>query len=261
MAIGIDSYLNSYLSPYSMGSGSSSVSSVFDYAGVKKNAEAEAKALMDAYKSNKASTSALKKDTAKFLDDYTKSMKSLEQSANNIRLGNLDKTLYDKDGKVTDTTIKNTVDATQKFVDQYNSTLKLLNDNADRGPGVMKQLSRMVQDPAPAAGMALVGVTVNKDGSLALDKEKMTKAFKEAGPENQKLYRDILGGFGGISENTYKNTQYGLNTSARNLVMNDLANIKTVQNENPFREMYDSFRGNAYGMNSMAAGAMMNLLA
>lgn len=261
MSMGIDSYLNSYLSPYSMNSGSAAVNSVFDYGAVKKNAEAEAKALLDAYKGNQTNTSALKKDTAKFLDEYTKSLKSLEQASGDIRLGKLDKLLYDKDGNVTDTTIKNTVDSTQKFVDQYNSTLKLLNDNASRGPGVMKQLGRMVQDPAPEAGMAMVGVTVNKDGTLSLDKEKMTKAFKEAGPENQKLYRDILGGFGGIAENTYKNTQYGLNTSARNLVMNDLANIQSTAAENPFREMYDSFRSGGYGMNNMAAGLMMNMLA
>ncbi len=260
MATGIDTYLNSYLSPYSFKGGATSTSSVWDYAGAQKNAQAQAKELMDQYKSNQATTTTLKKDTAKFLDSYTASLKSLEQSAGSIRLGNLDKLLYDKNGQVTDDTIKKTVDATQKFVDQYNSTLKLLNDNAGRGPGVMKQLGRMVQDPAPEAGMAMVGVTVNKDGSLALDQAKMTKAFKEAGPENQKLYRDILGGFGGIADNTMKYAQYGTNISARDLVMNDLANIKSIQNENPFKEMYDSFRGNAYTMNNQAVGVMMNLL-
>ncbi|MDL2252517.1 hypothetical protein LJC49_00385 [Ruminococcaceae bacterium OttesenSCG-928-I18] len=261
MAVGgIDSYLNSYLSPYSWTQGTSSSNSVWDYAGAQKNAQAEAASLMEMYNGNKATVSGLKKDTAQFLDSYTKSLKSLDQAASNIRLDNLDKILYDKEGNITDSTIKATVDATQKFVDQYNSTLKLMNDNAERGPGTMKQLGRMVQDPAPEAGMALIGVTVNKDGTLSLDAEKMTKAFKESGPENQKLYRDILGGFGGIADNTHKNAQFGLNTSARDLILNDLATIKATQAENPFRELYDSFRGNVYNMNNQAVGIMMNML-
>ncbi len=261
MAIGIDSYLTSYLSPYSMGGfSSSSTSSVFDYANAQLTATKDAAELQSQYTSNKETVSTLTKDTAQFLDSYTKSLSELSQAANSVRLDNLDKTLYNSDGQVDEESIKNTVEATQKFVDQYNSTVKLLNDNAERGPGVMKQLARMVQDPAPEESMALIGLSVNNDGTLQLDQEKMTSAFQDAGEGNQELYRDILGGFGGVADTSYKYAQYGLNTSARDLVMNDLSNIKSVEDENPFKEMYDSFRSSAYGMNNMAVGVMMNML-
>ena len=262
MATGIDAYLTSYLSPYSWTSGASSSSSTsFDYSSALSSSKQKANDLLAAYNSSKANSASLQKDTATFLDNYTKNLKTLEQSASSIRGANLDKLLYDSSGSITDKTIKSTVDATQKFVDQYNSTLKYLNDNAERGPGTMKQLGRMVQDPAPASSMAMIGLSVNKDGTLALDQDKMTAAFKDAGASNQRLFRDILGGYGGVADSTMKNAQYGLNTSARDLITNDLATIKTAQKENPFREMYDTFRGGgAYYMNNQAVGVMMNLL-
>ncbi len=261
MTVGMESYLTSYLSPYSVGGGSTtSTSSIFDYAAAQRTAAQDAADLQSEYTKNKESVSTLTKDTANFLDSYTKSLSELSQAANSLRLDNLDDTLYDQNGQITEESVKNTVDATQDFVDQYNSTLKLLNDNADRGPGVMKQLARMVQDPAPESSMDMIGLSMNDDGTLQLDQEKMTTALKDSSAGSQKLYRDILGGFGGVADTTYKYAQYGLNTSARDLVMNDLSNIKSVENENPFVELYDSFRSSAYSMNNMAVGAMMNLL-
>ncbi len=264
MSINTDSYLTSYLSPYSMGgfstSSTSTTSSVFDFAQAQRTASEDALKLQNEYTQNKESVSTLTKDTAHFLDSYTKSLSELSQSANSLRLDNLDETLYDSSGQITEESIQNTVNATQSFVDQYNSTLKLLNDNAERGPGVMKQLARMVQDPAPAESMALIGLSVNDDGTLHLDQEAMTTAFEDAGAGSQDLYRDILGGFSGVADTTYKYAQYGLNTSARDLVANDLVNIKSVEDENPFKEMYSDFRSSAYSLNNMAAGLMMNLL-
>ncbi len=262
MTVGMESYLSSYLSPYSMsGFTTQSTSSIFDFATAQKEATTQAADLQSQYTSNKEQVSTLTKDTANFLDSYTKSLSELSQSANALRLDNLDKTLRDSSGQITEETVKETVDSVQSFVDQYNQTVKLLNDNAERGPGVMKQLARMVQDPAPEESMALIGLSMNDDGTLALDAEQMTSALQDSGEGSQELYRDILGGFGGIADTTYKYAQYGLNTSARDLVANDLVNIKSVEEENPFREMYDSFRqGGAYGLNNMAAGLMMNML-
>lgn len=258
MAIGIDSYLNAYLSPYAMNAGGTG--SVFNYQSVQGTARQQASELLNSYKTNKASVTSLKKDTAQYLDKYTLSMKTLDQSADKVRLENLDKLLVDKDGQVTDETVEKTVKAYQDMVDNYNSTIKLLNDNADRGPGTMKQLARMVTDPAPSEGMEMVGITVNKDGTLALDAEKMAEALKTENSGQLKLYKDIMGGWGGISDNVQKRAMFGENTSARELIMNDLSNIKSVQNENPFREMYDSFRGNVFALNNQAvAGMLLNM--
>lgn len=259
MATAIDSYLNAYLSPYAMNAGSAG--SVFNYGSVSGTAKQQAKDMLADYKSNQASVKTLKNDTAKFLDQYTLSMKTLDQSAEKVRLGGLDKLLYDGEGQVTDATVEKTVKAYQEMVDNYNSSIKLLNDNADRGPGTMKQLGRMVADPAPAEGMKMVGVTVNKDGTLALDAEKMTAALKTEDANQRKLYTDIMGGWGGIADNVHKNAMFGANTSARDLVMNDIANIQQAQAENPFKVMYDSFKGNVFSMNNQSVtGMLMNFM-
>ncbi len=265
MATGIDAYLNSYLSPSLLSSygtsSTSQTSSVFDYQAAQKTAKTQAAELLASYKESKATVSSLKTDTAKYLDQYALSMKTLGQSADKLRNGNLDKLLYDKDGQVTDATVEKTVKSVQDMVDKYNSSLKLLNDNADRGPGTMKQLSRMATDPAPAASMKMVGVTVNKDGTLALDSEKMTEALKTTNSDQLKLYKDIIGGYGGIADGAHKDALFGSNMSARELIQNDLASIQTARQENPFREMYDSFRGNVFTMNNQAVtGMLMNLL-
>ncbi len=259
MATSIDSYLTSYLSPYSLNAGSTS--SLFNYGSVSSATKAQAQELLSTYQNSSATVKSLKSETAAFLDKYTLSIKTLDQSALAVRGSNLDKLLYDKSGNVTDETVAKTVKAFQSFVDNYNSNIKLLNDNADRGPGVTKQLSRMVQDPAPKESMKMVGVTVNKDGTLALDTAKMTEALKTDSPGNQKLFKDIIGGIGGIADTAHKNALYGANISARDLITNDLSSIQSAQAQNPFREMYDSFRGNAYYLNNLGVtGLMLNTL-
>lgn len=265
MATGIDSYLNAYLSPYLMSyptSGTSSSSSVFDYQSAQKSANEQAAALLNTYNSNQESVKTLKADTAKYLDSYALAMKSMGQSADKLRNDNLDKLLYDKQtGEVTDESVANTVKAVQTMVDEYNNTLKLLNDNADRGAGTVKQLGRMVTDPAPEASMAMVGVSVNKDGTLELDAEKMTEALKTTDANQLALYKDIIGGYGGIADGVHMDAMFGSNMSSRDLIMNDLANIQATQKENPFREMYESIRGNVYTLTNQAVtGMLMNLL-
>ncbi|MDL2219548.1 hypothetical protein LJC04_04345 [Ruminococcaceae bacterium OttesenSCG-928-O06] len=259
---GIEALLSAYTNPYyGMGSVGSTSSSGLDIASLQKNAQQQAAELLSTYNSNRESVKTLKADTAKYLDDYILSMKTLDQSAEKLRLGNLDKLLYNSDGEVTEDTIADTVKAMQSMVDNYNSTVKLLNDNAERGPGTMKQLARMVADPAPAASMKMVGVTVNKDGTLALDAEKMTEALSTSDANQLALYKDIIGGFGGIADGAHKNASFAANAPARELIQNDLATIQQTQSENPFREMYESFKGNVYAMNNQAvAGMLMNLL-
>ena len=172
MATSIDSYLNSYLSPYLMSYGSnssssaSSASSVFDYSAAMASASKTSAELLAGYNSNKEAVTTLKKGTAAYLDSYALAMKTMGQSADKLRWGGMDKLLYNSDGEVTDATVSKTVGAVQTMVDNYNNTLKLLNDNADRGAGTVKQLGRMATDPAPAQGLALVGVTVNDDGTV-----------------------------------------------------------------------------------------------
>ncbi len=241
---------------FSSGSGG-----VFDVAQAQKNASTQANQLMEAFKANKGEVTTLKKETANYLDQYAAGMKTLSQEAGKLKNQGLDKILYNKDGAVTDETAAATVKATQSMVDAYNSTLKLLNDNADRGPGTMKQLARMAGDPAPAQGLKLVGISVNDDGTLALDAEKMTEALKTTDPNQLDLYKDILSGYGGLADSVNKRANFGADMNARDLISNDLANIQSKQSENPFRELYYGMKGNVFAMSNQAVtGMLMNLM-
>lgn len=246
---------------YNFGTSGTS-SSYFDPTSAANTAKQQAQELLNSLKGNQTEVKSLKAETSKYLDTYILNMKTMDQSANALRNGGIDKLLYDTEGNVTDETVGKTVDAVQKMVDNYNSTLKHLNDNADRGPGTVKQLGRMVTDPAPAKSMEMVGITVNKDGTLALDKEVMTKALKDENPLQVNLFKDIIGGYGGIADGVHLDAMFGQNMQAKDLIQNDLANIQSSQNAaNPFKEMYQSMKGSAYLLNNQAVtGMLMNML-
>lgn len=256
MAIGgIGSLLNSY---YSQANSVSSVSPLFDY----KKAQKQTQSLLDSYKKNNNTVKTLKKESADFLSGYTKGLNEMNTAAGKLADGNIDKLLFDKDGNVTEETVKNTVDSAKNMVEQYNKNLKMLNDNADRGPGVTKQLARMADDPAPLAGMKMVGMSVNKDGSLALDEAVMAKALKDENKAQVKLLADIIGGGNGIASSVQRDARAGLNTPAQNLISNDLATMQSVRQDDPIRALSQSIKGGgAYAMNNNAAmGILMNML-
>lgn len=259
MATNIYDYANSYSSPYA--GGYNSVEGLLSLSNTQQNAKVKADQLLNTYNKNKESVKTLKADTAKYLDSYVLSMKTMDQSAGKLRNGGMDKLLFDSEGEVTDKTVEDTVKVAKAMVDDYNATLKLLNDNAKRGPGTVKQLGRMATDPAPAAGLKMVGVTINKDGTLALDSDKMTEALKTTDKNQLNLYKDILGGYGGLADGVHLDALFGQGMPARELIGNDIASIQQTKRENPFTELYLATKGNVYQMNNQAvAGMMMNLL-
>lgn len=256
MVSGISSSLSAFYSANSYNSISAS-SVLFDY----KAAQKQTQSLLDSYKSNNAQVQSLKADSAQFLDQYTLQMKSLQSSASKLLGDQLDKLLYDKSGQITDETVKDTVEAVQAMVDSYNSSLRLLNDNADRGAGVMDQIARMATDPAPAEAMKLVGVSVNDDGSLVLDAQQMTDALKTGNSDQLKLYKEIIGGSTGLALGVQKDARAGLSASAGSLIGNDLAVMQGIRQEDPLRSMASFAGTGAYALNNMAAaGMMMNFL-
>ena len=253
----MDSLLNSV---YSMRNSTvSPVKPVFDY----KAAQQQTKALIDGYKENTARVQTLKAESAAFLDEYTKGMNAMNAAAGALTGGGADKLLYGAGGEVTEDTVKATVDAVQKMADQYNENLKMLNDNAGRGAGVVKQIARMADDPAAESAMKMVGMAVNKDGTLALDTAKMTETLKTADANQRSLLADLIGGTSGIAAGVQRDARAGLNTSAGSLIGNDVARLQEIQQEDPIRQFAQSMRGyGAYGMNNMAAvGVLMNLTA
>jgi flagellar capping protein FliD len=210
-----------------------------------------------AYQKNAAEVAVLNQNSSAFVSNYTSSMNSLDSAAEKLRNGGMTRMLYDSSGEVTDATVSTTVDAVKKMVEQYNATLKVLNDNADRGSGVKRQLARMVTvDPAPAASMEKVGISVNDDGTLKLDAEKLTTALKDGEPYQRNLLTDIIGGQNGIADKIHVNAGYGKNLSAFQLVGNDVSKVKDLQKDNPFYEMYKAIKGHAYALNDMAYTGM-----
>jgi hypothetical protein len=234
-----------------------SASSKVDIGAIINNATQSVTDMYTSYQKNAAEKAVLQQQSSSFVSNYTSSMSSLDSAALKLTNGGMSRMLYDSSGEVTDKTVETTVSAVKDFVEQYNSTLKLLNDNADRGSGVKKQLARMVTvDPASPASMEKVGLTVNDDGTLKLDAEKLTSALKDGEPYQRNLLTDILGGQNGIADKVHVKTIYGKNLSTYQLVGNDVSKVKDLQKENPFYEMYQQIKGHAYALNNMGYTGM-----
>lgn len=253
---GINSLLGAYGNSGFRSGSVNSVSSLFDYQSSIKQSQS----LMSSFQASQNTLKSLKKDSAAFLDSYTKSMNTLGAAAKQLDIGNINGLMYNKQGEVTEETIKSTVDAAQSMVDAYNESLTLLNKNAQRGNGVMQQLARMSGDPAPEASMKMLGITVNKDATLSLDTEKLTKALSSENIDQRRLFTGLLSD---VSVGVQRDVRAGLNTSAGKLINNDLAEMQGIREEDPFIAMVASIRGGgAYALNNQAvAGMMMNMLA
>ncbi|MEG1943716.1 MAG: hypothetical protein RR049_07840 [Angelakisella sp.] len=235
----------------------------FDY----KAAQNEAKALIEKYKQGQGKTTALKKDTAAFLDEYQKSVKSMGDAANAVKGENFDRLLYGTGGKnstPTDANIEKTAKAIEEMTKQFNSTLATLNKNTDRGAGVSKQIERMVSSPTSERSMELLGITTTKDGSLKVDMDKLKESLKT----NTQVARDVIGGSFGVAQGISRDSTNGLNQSPISLVGNDIAAIKETQimgqvqdvNSMAFMSNY-SKTGAINMMNLNSIGLLMNITA
>lgn len=147
--------------------------------------------------------------------------------------------------------------AVSDLVEKYNASLKVLNDNADRGTGVMRQLSNMLHGPMSEEKMAKIGISTNKDGTLSLDKDKLAKSLKE----DQNLTTDIIGGSFGLAQGLFSDARSGLTMPSNSLINNDMAKAQEqVRNDSfAFTSMF-SRRGAFNMMNYNAVGMMFNML-
>lgn len=162
-------------------------------------------------------------------------------------------------------------DNLQSLINSYNKTLTLLNNNSDRGVGVLKQMKRMILPAAPIKSMAMAGIGINKDGTLSLD----TSTFKKAMTEKPALIKDIISGSHGVAEGIYQDAQAGLKASSQSLVGSELkASNSNSSSSTSFvgsssnaaisdslRMMSAYSRSGAYNMmNYYTVGSMMNML-
>lgn len=255
MVGGLNSYLSGRFSSIGMASafGASATSRLLGYGAAGKQAQS----LVESFRADNRRVQSLKEDSAQFLDSYTKGMKTMGAAADKVRGTGLQSLLYTKEGNVTENTVKKTVSAVKNMVQEYNTNVKTLNDNAGRGSGVVRQISRMVDDPAPLSSMQMVGLTVEKDGSLVLDEEKLTTALTDETPGQRRLAEEILGGGSGIAQGIKKDAEAGARASAASLIENDLAEMKSIRADNSIRTMFAYTRQGAYSMNNLAAAGML----
>lgn len=135
--------------------------------------------------------------------------------------------------------------ATEEFVEQYNETVKFLVDNAHRGTGVSRTLDNLMRAPISKDAMKSIGITMEENGLLTLDKEKFSKVLKN---DSQKVY-DILADNYSIADGVYQDVQRGLNTTTKSLINKDMEkmvfhnfhSLYPFNNYNPFGQSSDIF--------------------
>ena len=195
-----------------------------------------------------------------------------ETETNNVSIGYYGVSVELK--KAGEATLKAGVDsgsvasALGDLVDAYNSSLKFLNDNYDRGSGVGRQLRNMISGIGSEQSLKQLGITVNKDATLSFSKSTFEKNMQK----NPSLSKELISGMGGIADRLFNKASSAMNVSSSSLVngggsgsfsgsssgssssMNSMAT-------NPYSVMGMFSKGGAYNMsNYYAVGMMMNYL-
>lgn len=143
------------------------------------------------------------------------------------------------------------------LVDKYNSSLKLLNDNYERGTGVERQLRNLVTGLGSEESLKKLGITVNKDATLSFDKD----VFAENMKKDPDLTRQLISGTGGLADKAFSKAMSGINVNSNSLINGDVESLQTESLSNPFTMFGMYSKSGAYTMNNYAAvGMMMNYL-
>lgn len=181
---------------------------------------------------------------------------SNEISVDNTRIGVTLKGV----GKTTiraDVDADKTASAVGNLVDAYNSSLKLLNDNYDRGTGVEKQLRNLVMGLGSEKSLEKLGITVNKDATLKFDKDVLKKNMKE----DPSLTKDLISGVNGIANTAYNKAVSGLGVKSNTLINNDIESAQEEVMNNPYNAFNMYSKSGVHTLNNYyALGMMMNYL-
>jgi len=119
--------------------------------------------------------------------------------------------------------------ALSDLVGSYNSSLKLLNDNYDRGTGVDRQLRNLVAGLGSEESLKQLGITVNKDATLKFDKDVFAKNMKD----NPSLTKSLISGPGGIADRAFNKGSSGMNVQSSSLINGDLMGAQADSITNP----------------------------
>lgn len=148
------------------------------------------------------------------------------------------------------------ISAVSDLADNYNKTLKFMDENAGHGQGVVKQIGSFVRDLAPGKTMEMLGLTTEKDGTLTLDKSKLAASLKK----DPALVRDLISGQNGIAQKAFDRAMNGMRENSGSLLSNDFQKAEELMN-NPinFMNMYAK-NGRSNLNNYCALGLMINYL-
>jgi flagellar hook-associated protein 2 len=113
------------------------------------------------------------------------------------------------------------VDAAQAFANAYNSTVSHLASGSASGAGVTRALNlvannRMTQMSVGSYGgyassrLSAMGITINEDGQMGVDADKLTKAVKDS----PATVKSTLSGYGGLAETARDNASKAMSIPA-----------------------------------------------
>ncbi len=149
------------------------------------------------------------------------------------------------------------VDAMSDLVDSYNSAVKFLQDNVSHGSGVSSQLSKLQSSLGSSSTLNRLGLSVQADGTLSLDKEKLTESLTES-PD---LTKDLVSGTSGIAQKLYSKATSALQTNSQSLVNYDLQEYEQSSVYDPLQFMGVYSKVGATQMNNyLNIGLLMNYL-
>lgn len=149
------------------------------------------------------------------------------------------------------------ISAVEDLVNQYNETLAFLDGNAGHGQGVINQIGSFVRDLAPAKTMELLGLSTEKNGTLALDKQALSDSLKK----DSKLVRSLISGQYGLAQKTFDRALGAMRENSGSLLSNDMkepANFSAGSSYD-FLNIYAK-NGRTNMNNFYALGLMVNYL-
>lgn len=147
--------------------------------------------------------------------------------------------------------------AMQQFVDSYNNTVKLLNDNTDRGAGTLRQVAAMSHILGSDKEQAMLGLSFDKEGTLVLDKDKLKENLKE----QPGLAKELIGGSFGLAQRAYSRSVSALSTPVSSLIGNDIAEAEYEQATSSTNYMSAFSKSGAFNlMNYYTTGMLFNMM-
>lgn len=149
------------------------------------------------------------------------------------------------------------VSSTKNLVKQYNDTLNMLHENADRGFGVQRQLDNMLNTPISEKSMNQLGISKDKDGYLKIDEDKLRDSLKT----NPQQTKELLGGSFSFAQGLFDDGRQGLSQPGASLIQSDMQTGQQNSFNNMFNLMGMYSRSGAYTMsNFFTLGNYINVL-